>query len=161
MRQRLLTQLVEVPRDLDYVESFQALSRLNLELRRLGPSAERLLRRAHLERAVGNHAASLAATQDALILEPANAETHYQVGVAHLYLAFAKADLLPVGPRAPTLPAESVAVLLGRAVDSFAKALEHNPNDEDAREDILVLRKVLDAVHGDDNLLTRMLREGR
>lgn len=158
MRQRLLTQLVEVPKDLDYVESFQALAKLNLELRRLGPSAPRLLRRAHLERAVGNHAASLTACQDALLLEPANAETHYQVGVAHLYLAFAKADLLPVGPRAPELPEENVTVLLRRAADCFAKVLELNPNDEDAREDIVVLHKVLDAAAGNDDLLTRTLR---
>src|SRR5688500_4817648 len=152
MRQRLLTQLFQVPQDLDYVGSFQALSKVNLEIRRLGPSAERLLRRAQLERAVGNHAASLAACQDALVLEPANAETHYQVGVAHLFLALAKADALPVGPRPTELPDESLTALVRHAADSFAKAVELNPNDEDAREDAAVLRKVLDDAVNDDEL---------
>ncbi len=158
MRQRLLTQLVEVPKDLDYVESFQGLSKVNLELRRLGPSAERLLRRAQLERAVGNHAASLAACQDALILEPANGEMHYQVGIAQLYLALAKANVLPVGPRASELPDDSLSVLLGRAADSFGKALSMNPNDEDAREDLQVLQQVLDEADGDDAGLVRSLK---
>ena len=152
MRQRLLTQLVQAPQDLDYVESFQALSRINLELRRHGPSADRLLRRAVLERAVGNHAASLAATQDALVLEPQTPEMHYQVGVAHLFLALAKAEALPVGPRPTELPDESLSVLLGRARDAFAKAAEMNPADEDAREDVAVLTKVLDGAGSESAL---------
>ena len=156
MRQRLLTQLVQVPRDVDYVESFQALSRINLELRRLGPSAQRLLRRAQLERAVGNHAASLAASQDALVLEPANAEMHYQVGVAHLFLALAKAEALPVGPRPTDLPDESLQTLVQRAADAFAKALELNPADEDAREDVAVLRKALDDCKTERDLAAAM-----
>lgn len=157
MRQRRLTQLVEVPRDLDYVESFQALSKVNLELRRLGPSADRLLRRAQLERAVGNHAASLVACQDALVLDPANGEMHYQVGLAQLFLALSKADMLPVGPRAPDLPDDSVGVLLRRAADCFAKALEHNPNDEDAREDLRAIEGIL-ADNESDRDVERALR---
>lgn len=156
MRKRLLTQLVQAPADLDYVESFQALSRVNLELRRLGPSADRLLRRANLERAVGNHAASLAATQDALVLEPANAEMHYQVGVAHLFLALAKAEALPVGPRPTDLPDDSLSTLLSRARDAFAKASEMNPEDEDAREDVTVLTKVLDEARSESVLAEAM-----
>lgn len=157
MRQRLLTQLVQAPQDLDYVESFQALSRVNLELRRLGPSADRLLRRAHLERAVGNHAASLAACQDALVLEPGNPEMHYQVGVAHLFLALAKAEALPVGPRPTDLPDEPVSMLLGRARDAFAKSLEMNPQDEDAQEDVTVLTRVLDE-HRSESALAEAMR---
>ncbi|MEK6976028.1 MAG: hypothetical protein AABY18_06770 [Candidatus Thermoplasmatota archaeon] len=156
MRQRLLTQLVQAPSDLDYVESFQALSRINLELRRHGPSADRLLRRANLERAVGNHAASLAAAQDALVLEPQNAEMHYQVGVANLFLALAKAEALPVGPRRTELPDESLSELLRRACDAFAKAAEMNPEDEDAREDVAVLTKVLDEARTESNLAEAM-----
>jgi hypothetical protein len=156
MRQRLLTQLVQAPSDLDYVESFQALSRINLELRRHGPSADRLLRRAHLERAVGNHAASLAATQDAMVLEPANPEMHYQVGVAHLFLALAKAEALPVGPRPTELPDESLSTLLSRARDAFAKAAEMNPEDEDAREDVAVLTKILDEARSESVLSEAM-----
>src|SRR5688572_21107201 len=37
MRQRL-SQVFQVPADLDYVESFQALSKVNLEIRRYGPT---------------------------------------------------------------------------------------------------------------------------
>lgn len=153
MRQRLLTQIIQLPWDVDYVESFQALSKINLELRRLGPSAQRLLRRAQLERAVGNHAASLTACEDALVLEPTNAEMHYQVGVANLFLALAKAEALPVGPRVPDLPDEAPSVLLRRAATCFARTLELNPNDDDAREDVAILDQVLEQCKNEETLV--------
>jgi tetratricopeptide (TPR) repeat protein len=156
MRQRLL-QLFQVPADLDYVQSFQALSKANLDLRRHGPTAERLLRKAYLERAVGNHASSLAAAQDALVLDPRNAEMHYQVGLAFLYLALAKADALPVGPSPTDLPQESTAELLEKSVAAFGIALELNPNDEDAAMDVKALRDLLTA-HAPGPALDEALR---
>lgn len=156
MRQRPLSQLVQAPQDLDYVESFQALSRIHLELRRHGPSAERLLRRAQLERAVGNHAASLAAVQDAILLQPQDAEMHYQVGVATLFIALAKAGVLPVGPRPTDLPDEPLRVLVRRAADAFAKAHEMNPADQDAAEDCAILTKVLDDADDEDDISAAM-----
>src|ERR1041385_2868336 len=151
MRQRL-SQLFQVPSDLDYVESFQALAKANLEIRRYGPSAERLLRKAHLERDVGNHASSLAAAQDALVLDPRDPEMHYQVGVAFLYLALAKAGALPVGPSPTELPQESARDLLEKAIAGFRIVLELNPKDEDARQDAQALQSVLDAHPGEAGL---------
>jgi tetratricopeptide (TPR) repeat protein len=156
MRQRL-SQLFQVPADLDYVESFQALSKVNLEVRRYGPTAERLLRKAHLERDVGNHASSLVAAQDALVLDPRNPEMHYHVGLAFLYLALAKADALPVGPSPTELPDEDATALLGKAVAAFQMVLELNPRDEDARTDANALQAVLDS-HPDDRHLAEALR---
>lgn len=157
MAQRLLSHLVQAPRDLDYVGSFQALSRIHLELRKLGPSPPRLLHRAQLERAVGNHAASLAAAQDALLLQPQDGEMHYQVGVAQLFLALAKAGMLPVGPSAFDLPLEGVGVWLQRACDSFDKARTLNPADEDAAQDHAALAQLLSS-GATDLVLTRKLR---
>src|ERR1051326_1474250 len=151
MRQRL-SQLFQVPSDLDYVESFQALAKANLEIRRYGPSAERLLRKAHLERDVGNHASSLASAQDALVLDPRNPEMHYQVGMAFLYLALAKASALPVGPSPTELPQETAGVLLEKAVAAFRLVLELNPRDEDARQDAAALQAVLEAHPGEAGL---------
>jgi hypothetical protein len=156
MRQRL-SQLFQVPADLDYVESFQALSKVNLEVRRYGPTAERLLRKAHLERDVGNHASSLVAAQDALVLDPRNPEMHYHVGLAFLYLALAKAGALPVGPSPTELPEEDATALLGKAVAAFQMVLELNPRDEDARTDANALQAVLDS-HPDDRRLSEALR---
>jgi tetratricopeptide (TPR) repeat protein len=156
MRQRL-SQLFQVPADLDYVESFQALSKVNLEIRRYGPSAERLLRKAHLERDVGNHASSLVAAQDALVLDPRNPEMHYHVGLAFLYLALAKAEALPVGPSPTELPDDPASALLDKAASAFRLVLELNPRDEDARQDANALQAVLDA-HPDDKHLSEALR---
>jgi tetratricopeptide (TPR) repeat protein len=143
MRQRLLTQLVQVPTDLDYVESFQQLARTNLEIRRDGPNAQLLLRLAELERAVGNHGASLKACQDALVLADQNPEMHYQLGVAYLFLCLAKADILPVGPNRVEAPRESLAELLDKAAAAFQGALKLNPQDQDAREDLKAVKDLI------------------
>ncbi|HEX2065386.1 MAG TPA: hypothetical protein VHI93_01100, partial [Candidatus Thermoplasmatota archaeon] len=90
MRPRLIAQLVHAA-DLDYVEHFQMLSAVNLEIRRSGPTAERLLRKAILEMDVGNFLASLAAAEDALALDPKSPEVRHQLGRINLRLALAKA----------------------------------------------------------------------
>ena len=156
MRVRL-AQLFQVPADLDYVQSFQDLANLTLEIRRDGPSVGRLLRRSYLERGVGNHAASLTAVRKALELDPKNPEVHYALGVAHFFLALARADALPVGPRASDLPDESVSELLGLAVEAFTRVLELNPADEDAAQDVAALAEVL-SVGADDDQLAAALR---
>lgn len=159
MRQRL-TQLFQVPADLDYVGSFQALSKVNLEIRRHGPSAERLVRKAHLERDVGNTAAGLVSAQDALALDPRNAEMHYQVGLAFLHLALAKAGALPVGPSPTEVPQESVRELLEKSISAFETTVEINPQDDDARQDAQTLRATLEA-HAGDRALDEALRSRR
>lgn len=151
MRQRL-QQLLQVPPDVDYVDGFQALARLMLELRRDGPSVERLLRRAHLEREVGNHLASLTAARQALELDPDNGEVHYELGLAHLFLALARADALPMGPKAVDLPDQGIAELLALAVESFSVALGINPADEDARQDVAAIAELLTLGLDDDSL---------
>jgi len=140
MKARLLTQLVQVPADLDYVEHFQVLSGVNLEIRRHGPSAERLLRKAILEMDVGNYAASLTAAQDAVALDPVSAETHHQVGLAYLFLALAKAGAIPTGPGVRETPAESSLGLLQKAVSSFEEVLRLNPDDLETGDDLEMLR---------------------
>ena len=151
MRQRL-QQLLQVPADVDYVDGFQALARLMLELRRDGPSVERLLRRAHLEREVGNHLASLKAARQALELDPDNGEVHYETGLAYLFLALARADVLPVGPKATDLPDQGIAELLALAVEAFSTALGLNPNDEDARNDVAAIAELLTMGDDEDRL---------
>lgn len=140
MKTRLLTQLVQVPADLDYVEHFQVLSGVNLEIRRHGPSADRLLRKAILEMDIGNYAASLAAAQDACALDPVSAETHHQVGLAYLLLAMAKAGVVPTGPGVRESPSESCMGLLQKAVTSLGEVLRLNPDDQETREGVSVLK---------------------
>ena len=156
MRQRLL-QIFQVPTDLDYVASFQALAKVNLEMRRLGPSVERLLRKAQLERAAGNPAAALLSAQDALVLDPSHGETHYQLGITFLHLALAKSDALPTGPVPPDLPRESPRELLEKAVAAFRAVVSLNARDDDARQDGEVLQALLDR-HLTDSGLSEALR---
>ncbi len=156
MRQRLL-QIFQVPTDLDYVGSFQALAKVNLEMRRLGPSVERLLRKAQLERGAGNTAAALLSAQDALVLDPAHGETHYQLGITFLHLALAKAEALPTGPVPTDLPRETARELLEKAVAAFRAVLSLNPNDDDARQDEMVLQSLMER-HPTDSGLAAALR---
>ena len=156
MRQRL-AQLFQVPADLDYVQAFQDLSNLNLEIRREGPTVARLLRKSFLERGVGNHGASLGAVQRALELDPQSAEVRYSLGTAYFFLALARADALPVGPRASDLPGESISELLGLAIEEFSRVIELNPADEDAAQDLAALAELL-AVGASDEQLAVALR---
>lgn len=156
MRQRL-SQLFQVPADLDYVGSFQALSKVNLEIRRHGPSVERLLRKARLERAAGNTAASLESAQEALVLDPKNPEMHYQLGLALLHLALDKAGALPVGPSPSELPHDSVRDLLEKSRLAFQAVVDLNALDEDARQDAAALTDLLES-HATDGALDEALR---
>jgi tetratricopeptide (TPR) repeat protein len=156
MSQRL-AQLFQVPADLDYVEAFQALALANLEIRKEGPSVERMLRKGLLERRAGNHAASLAAVQRARELDPDNAEVHYELGLAYFFLALARAHALPVGPRPMDLPLHGTSELLGLSVEAFSRVVELNPQDDDAAADLAALAELL-ALGATDEQLGDALR---
>jgi tetratricopeptide (TPR) repeat protein len=157
MRTRLITQLVQVPQDLDYVGHFQVLNALNLEIRRQGPSAERLLRKAILEMDVGNYPASLAAALDACSMHPASPETHHQVGMSYLLLALSKAGVVPLGPGAQEGAPDSVTGLLWRAIEAFHEALTINPGDDETRAAAKALQEVL-ADHPTERGLVQAIR---
>lgn len=141
MRQILVSALVQ--RDSDYVAHFRDLSVLNLEIRRSGPSPERLLRKAVLELDLGNFLASLDAAQDAVALAPFSTETHHQLGMAYLHLALAKAGILSHGPGQHEGAPESVTGLLWRALEAWHVVLERAPDDEETRLDVAVLERIL------------------
>lgn len=156
MRQRL-AQLFQVPTDLDYVQAFQSLAELIVEMRRDGPSVDRLLRRSLLERGVGNHPASLRSARQALELDPQNPEGHYELGLAYFFLALAKAGALPMAPSATPMPEETLQDLLSLAVESFSRVVELNPADEDAAQDLAAIAEVL-AVGVEEDALAAALR---
>lgn len=154
---RLLTHLVQAT-DLDYVEHFQALAIANLDLRRLGPSAERLVRKSVLELDVGNFTASVAAAQDAVAMAPQSSETHHQLGLSTLYLALAKAGAISVGPGVSERVPESVTGLLWRSLEAWKEAIRLAPADEETGHDLGVLENVL-AAHRSDAELVQALRD--
>ncbi len=151
-------QLVQAPRDLDYVENFQGLSKVNLEIRRHGPSAERLMEKCRRERDVGNHVAALAAAQDALGFDDKNPEMHYEAGLGYLCVALAKAGVLPVGPGIHALPNQPIATLLRRGEEEFRAVLLLNPRDQDARDDLHAVLTILEQ-NATDRQLLQALRE--
>lgn len=128
-----LERLFHVPRDVDYVHTVQVLNRLELEIRRHGPSLERLLRKVQLERDAGNYLASHAAAVDAHVLDPRNPELHYQVGLALAYLALCKVQLAPWTP-ATRIPDQDAGELLEEAAAALRSCLELNPADQDAHD---------------------------
>jgi tetratricopeptide (TPR) repeat protein len=158
MRAHLIAQLATSPRDLDYVEHFQTLSVVNLEIRRHGPSAERLLRKAILEMDLGNYGASLAAALDAVALDPVSPETHHQVAMAYLLSSLARAGFVPVGPGTAVheLPSATAVELMGKSMEAFRKVLRLNPNDQETQEDLQALESVVGAAKDDAALLARL-----
>lgn len=155
MKTRTLGEWVK-ERDLDYVERFQALAVLNMEIRKSGPNAERMLRKSVLEMDVGNYTASLTAAQDAVALDPISAETHHQVGMSLLVVALSKAGAVPGGPGQEEGP-EPVLGVLTRAVACFRAALERNPRDEETGTLSTALQATL-RDHPDEKRLRAALR---
>jgi tetratricopeptide (TPR) repeat protein len=158
MRQRLLALLVHGP-DLDYVEHFQKLAAVNLEIRRSGPTAERLLRKAILEMDVGNFLASLAAAEDALALEPKDPEVRHQLGRINLRLALAKAGAIPLGPGAEKGILQSATDLLQDAITSFDAAVRLNPEDDESRSDAGILHQLAQDCDTDAKLTKALRRD--
>ncbi|MES2155250.1 MAG: hypothetical protein V4510_08970 [bacterium] len=158
MRTRLLTQLVEAP-NLDYVENFQVLSALNLEIRRHGPSAERMLRKAMLEMGVGNYAACLSAALDAQAMDPASPETHYQVGLANFLIALARSGAVPGGPgMGHPADDEPASRLLAKSIEAFREAVRVNPGDDETAQDVAILQQLQVDCDTESKLLTALRR---
>lgn len=160
MRQHVLAQLLHAPRDVDYVESFQALQTVNLEMRRSGPTAQRLLRKGLLEMEVGNYSAGLSAARDAAVLEPDNDEAHYMVGRAYVFLALAKADGIALGPSLRLTPGETTTSLVANAADAFRRVASLNPDDQEALRDVEVLEELMTNCPSETELLVALKRAG-
>lgn len=154
---RPLSQLFQVPADLDYVNGFQELARINLQIRQQGASVERLLRRANLERAIGNHRASLDAVLEAQRLAPDHPEVHYELGVTYFFLAMSEAGALPVGPLHQNAESEGIRALLSKALEAFTAVIEQNPADTEAARDLGAIADLL-AAQSDDLALAEALR---
>ncbi|MHB8633461.1 MAG: hypothetical protein ACYDBQ_05755 [Thermoplasmatota archaeon] len=120
----------------DYVEVFQRLSAVNLEICSQGPSAPRLIQKAIREEAAGNPAAALAACLHAIALDPRSGEAHFQAANSYLQQALA----LPRGRRQER--ADRAAALVSEARRHLALALERNLDDLEAQELLEALREV-------------------
>ena len=155
-RTRLLTQL-QAPQDLDYVERFQTLAAVNLEIRRTGPSSPRLLRKAALEMDIGNHAAALAAARHACQLTPKESEAHFQVARALVLLALVRSKAIAGAPGTPDETGEAPAQLLHDAVQEFKAVLRLNPEDLEALEDVAILETMM-LTNPTDRALEQALR---
>ncbi len=158
MRTRLLTQLIQAP-NLDYVENFQILSALNLEIRRHGPSAERMLRKAIMEMGVGNYAACLSAALDAQAMDTQSPEAHHQVGSAYFLMALARSGAVPGGP-GMGLAADNdpATVLLSKSVEAFHAVLKLNAGDEETRQDLAILEQLAKDCDTESKLLSALRR---
>lgn len=156
MKQKSLLQLVPPPSERDYLEHFQCLASVNLEIRQRGPTADRLLRKSILEMDVGNFAASLDAARDAAELREEDPEARYQEAMALVLLAFTKAGVLAGSPGMES-PLASVSTLLKQAAEAFSLVVKTNPEDDEAKEDLAALARFL-AEFPDEGELEQGLR---
>ncbi len=152
-----LLHLIHAPLDVDYVQHFQGLAALNLEIKRLGPSAERMLRKAILEMDVGNFEAGVKAAEHARELSPSTTEIHYQYGLANVLLACAKADAIPSGPGQQIPARTGVKALLEEAVEAFEEVVNLNDCDDEARRGLRALKTLL-ADGADERSIVKALK---
>lgn len=156
MQQHVLARLLHAPPDLDYVDRFQALQTLNLSIRRSGPNATRLLQKSILEMEVGNYPAALDAARDAVVLDATLAEAHFQVGRACVFLALARAEAMPLGPKVDWGHRESVTDLCLKAADAFRRVLDHNGADDEAARDLEALQEIMAPCETEAELLAAL-----
>lgn len=118
--------------DVDYVACFDALARVQVAIRRRGPSGHLLLRRSMLESAIGNYASALAAARDAVSAVPRDPEAHFQEGLAWLSLARVQVGGAPLAPGTDPPPPRPLRTLVHNAYDAFCSALSCAGDDPDA-----------------------------
>ncbi|MGB1586266.1 MAG: hypothetical protein ACPHID_04390 [Thermoplasmatota archaeon] len=139
------------PAEEDYVQHFQALARVNLEIREYGPTATRLLCKSILESDIGNYSAALDDARDALDLKPELSEAHYQEAMALMLLAFTRVGVLAGSP-GMAMPLARARRLLEQAATSFGAAAELNDEDEEAQADADAILGFLAQNEDDDDL---------
>ncbi|MHB8633127.1 MAG: hypothetical protein ACYDBQ_04040 [Thermoplasmatota archaeon] len=157
MQKMRLLQQFKAQSDVDYVDCFQGLAALSLEIRRSGPTPERLLRKATLEMDIGNHVAALAAARHAGQLASRAGEPHFVAARALVLMALVRARALAGAPGLDE-GSETPSQLVRDAVGELHHALRLNPEDEEAREDVVVLEALL-AAHPVDQQLDITLRQ--
>ncbi len=138
MKPKTLLQLLPPRSETDYLDHFQALAAVNVEIQKRGATPERLLQKAMLEMQIGNFSAGLEAARDATDLRPTWAEAHYQQGMALLHLAFVRVGIL-AGSAGMERPVGSPKTLLEHAGRAFGEALRLHPEDVEAKEDLSTL----------------------
>lgn len=157
MQQKSLLQLLPPQEESDYVEHFQALAAVNVEIRQRGPTAERLLRKSILEMDVGNFAACVDSARDAAEVRPRFAEAHYQQGMGLLLLAFTRAGVMAGAP-AMEQPVGSTRTIMQHAARALRNALDINGSDDEVAEDVAVLEAFIGRYESDHELETALQR---
>ena len=135
-----IQELVHAPQT-DYVETFQAISEVNLEIQRFGPTPTRLLKRGVLEIDMGSYVDARTSIQDALVVRDDMPEALYYLGVANVFLSMQRVGIIAAaaGQFAPE-PARSH---MQQAVAAFEAALALAP-DEDLEAQLEACRSLLE-----------------
>lgn len=130
---RKLVQLL-VPAEADYVETFQNLARLHVEMQRQGATAARLARAAVLELQMGHIPEAHAAAELAVRRDRQEAEAHY---------ALARTEIAQALRQAGAGRTTGVREGLEAATDQLREVLKINPDDEEAGQELALLDTLL------------------
>ncbi len=126
-------------------------------MRRAGHTVPLLLRKAVLERGLGNFAACLAAATDATAMDPESAEAFHEVGWANLMLALARAGAVTGCPSTTAAcKSETVDTFLSRATAAFRENARLNQADQEAAADVAVLERIASGCLGQGTLVVAL-----
>ncbi|MGB1696929.1 MAG: hypothetical protein ACPHK8_00855 [Thermoplasmatota archaeon] len=141
-----IQELVHAPQT-DYVEAFQAISHVNMEIQKMGPTPERLLRRAVLEIDMGSYVDARESIQDSLLAGHQAPEAMYYLGIVNVFLAMQKAGAIAAaaGQFAP----EPARVHMEQACAAFRSALALN-EDEDLQAQLEACEDLLEEAPDED-----------
>lgn len=142
-------ELVNAPQT-DYVEAFQAFAALGMEIQRMGPTPERLMKKGILEIDLGAYVDAKQSIQDALLANASVPEGMYYLGVVNVYLSLQRAGVLAAaqGQFAP----EYARVHMEEACVAFRSALAVN-DDEDLRSQLAACEALLEDASDEPSFL--------
>jgi hypothetical protein len=144
-----IQELVHAPQA-DYVETFQSLAIVNMEIQKMGPTPERLLCRGLLEIDMGAYVDARESIQDALIANSGIAEGMYYLGVANVLLCLQRAGV--IAGSAGQLAPEPARVHMEQACSAFRSALALN-SDEDLQSQLTACEDLLAEAEGEEEFL--------
>lgn len=130
--------------DTDYVDAMRTLVAVQAKINSQGPRSEYLLRRAIVLLALKDPLPAGSDAEEVYTRHPENTEALYVRGQAYLMLAITDREVLhPGGEHYKENQIPPKAALLKQAHRAFNGVIARNPNDQDAKDSLEIVKKAM------------------
>lgn len=135
--------------DIDYVQAFQRLADLHQVIDQLGPNIPRLLQKAWMQMAVGDHDSAAKTAGRVAVAQPMNAEASFLQGEALLRAALVCGGRIVPGPGHRPERGSEPGEMLADAAQAFETVMRLQPGDREALARLQLAERLLEERDGD------------